>query len=66
VSEAGRVTHPKDSYGYAPAVERSIVIGDRLFTISTAGALASDVGTFAERGFVAFPAPSAGSGSSSR
>jgi hypothetical protein len=33
------------------------VVGDRLFTISTAGALASDLATFADRGFVAFPVP---------
>jgi hypothetical protein len=56
VTEAGRASHPADSYGYSPPIARSLVVGDRLFTISTAGALASDLGTFAERGFVAFPA----------
>src|SRR5205814_9784986 len=56
VTEAGRVSHPATN-GYAPPVDRSVVIGNRLFTISTTGALASDLGTFASDGFVAFPAP---------
>jgi uncharacterized secreted protein with C-terminal beta-propeller domain len=57
VTEAGRASHPADSYGYSPPIARSLVVGDRLFTISTAGALASDLATFADRGFVAFPVP---------
>jgi Beta propeller domain len=56
ISEAGRVSHPEDGSGYAPPIARSLVVGDRLFTISSAGALASDLGSFADRGFVAFPA----------
>jgi uncharacterized secreted protein with C-terminal beta-propeller domain len=56
VSEAGRVSHPQDGSGYTPPVVRSLVVGDRLFTISGAGALASELGSFADRGFVAFPA----------
>jgi hypothetical protein len=55
VTEAGRASHPADSYGYSAPINRSLVVGDRLFTISTAGALASDLATFGERGFVAFP-----------
>jgi uncharacterized secreted protein with C-terminal beta-propeller domain len=57
VTEAGRVSHPQGSYGYTPPIVRSLVVGDRLFTISTAGALASDLGSFADRGFVEFPQP---------
>src|SRR4051812_17031264 len=57
VTEAGRASQPVDSYGYSPPVARSLAIGDRLFTISTAGALASDLGSFADRGFVPFAAP---------
>jgi beta propeller domain-containing protein len=70
VTEAGRTSQPADSYGYSPAILRSLVVGQRLFTISTAGAMASDLSSFADRGFVAFPqpppqvasSPSAGSG----
>jgi hypothetical protein len=58
VTEAGRTSQPvADSYGYKPQIVRSLVVGERLFTISTAGAMASDLSTFADRGFVAFPAP---------
>jgi uncharacterized secreted protein with C-terminal beta-propeller domain len=55
VTEAGRAQHPTDS-GYSSPVTRSLVVGQRLFTVSVAGVLASDLQTFAERGFVAFPA----------
>ena len=57
VTEAGRVAHPQDTYGYAPTIVRNLVVGNRLFTISTAGAEASDLSSFADRGFVAFPQP---------
>jgi uncharacterized secreted protein with C-terminal beta-propeller domain len=54
VTEAGRANHPADSYGYSAPIVRSLVVGDRLFTVSGAGVLASDLGSFAERGFVPF------------
>jgi hypothetical protein len=57
VTEAGRASHPKDQNGYSAPISRSLVIGDRLFTLSTAGVLASDLGSFADRGFAAFPVP---------
>jgi uncharacterized secreted protein with C-terminal beta-propeller domain len=56
VNEAGRVSQPPASYGYAPPIVRSLVVGDRLFTISMSGARATDLGSFGDRGFVAFPA----------
>jgi uncharacterized secreted protein with C-terminal beta-propeller domain len=57
VTEAGRASHPADSNGYSAPITRSLVVGQRLFTISEAGALASDLATFADRGFVQFPVP---------
>jgi uncharacterized secreted protein with C-terminal beta-propeller domain len=57
VTEAGRAHHPADSYGYSAPITRSLIVGQRLFTISTSGALASDLSTFADRGFVTFPPP---------
>jgi hypothetical protein len=56
VTEAGRLSQPAQN-GYTPSITRSLVIGDRLFTISTFGALASDLATFADEGFVSFPLP---------
>jgi hypothetical protein len=47
--EVGRISHD------GAAVRRAVVIGDRLFTISDAGAQASDLGTLAPQAFVAFP-----------
>jgi hypothetical protein len=55
VTEAGRANHPKDQYGYSAPITRSLVVGDRLFTVSDAGVLASDLGSFVERGFAPFP-----------
>lgn len=54
VTESGRVAHPRGG-GYTAPIERSLVIGTRLFTVSGAGVMASDLKTLAERGFVAFP-----------
>ncbi len=63
VSEAGRTSQPADSYGYVPPIDRTVVVGDRLFTVSVNGVGASDLGTFADRGYVAFPQPQPQSGS---
>jgi len=54
VTEAGRASHPAGNYGNSEPIVRSLVVGDRLFTVSAAGVLASDLGSFAERGFVPF------------
>jgi hypothetical protein len=56
ISEVGRISHPASS-GYAPPILRSIVIGDRLYTLSGEGILASRLHTLAPATFVAFPAP---------
>jgi hypothetical protein len=64
VTEAGRVSHPAAD-GYSAPVDRSVVIGDRLFTVATDGVLASDLSSFASKGFVAFPQPQPQSGSGS-
>jgi hypothetical protein len=53
IDEKGRVSHPAAD-GYLPAVQRSLVVGDRLLTVSSAGVKANDLATFADRGFAAF------------
>jgi hypothetical protein len=42
--------------GGSPEIERSIVIGSTLYTLSDAGVMASNLGTLARQAFVAFPA----------
>ena len=61
LTEAGRVTHPSPaSEGFAPPIGRSLVIGDRLYTLSYAGLAASRLDTLAPVAFEAFPQPAAG------
>ena len=56
IAEVGRVTHPS-SGDYTWPIQRAIVIGDRLFTLSDAGVMASRLDTLAPLAFAAFPAP---------
>ena len=64
IAETGRVAHdPAD--GYIPAINRSIVIGDQLLTVSDGGVLASALDGFARVGWLAFPQPPASSSPSS-
>jgi Beta propeller domain len=56
IAEIGRVAHdPTD--GSVPAINRSIVIGDQLLTVSDGGVLASALDGFGRLGWVAFPQP---------
>ena len=67
IAEAGRITHPANSTGgagYAPPIGRSVVIGDKLFTLSYAGLAANSLDALTPLSFTAFPAPPAGNGSS--
>jgi hypothetical protein len=51
IAEVGRVEHPG---GGAPAVRRSIVVGDRVFTLSERGVLASGLSDLAPKGWIGF------------
>ena len=55
LNEVGDVRHRDIGSGYGTgAVRRSLVIGDALWTLSASGLAANDVGSLAERGWVAF------------
>jgi uncharacterized secreted protein with C-terminal beta-propeller domain len=54
IAEVGRVRHPGER---APSVGRSVVVGDRLLTVSDGGVQASGLDGFDARGWVAFPPP---------
>jgi hypothetical protein len=55
IEELGRISH--DGQQYSPGIRRSVVIGDRLFTISDLGAKSSSLATLADESFVEFPQP---------
>jgi hypothetical protein len=55
ITEVGRISHPAAAAGYVPPINRSIVVGSRLFTVSAGGVLASALDSLAPQTFVAFP-----------
>jgi hypothetical protein len=58
IAELGRISHdPID--GYTPQIERAVVAGTHLYTLSQAGLMASDLATLVRQSFVAFPQPPA-------
>ena len=46
--------HARIDYEYDPSIRRSLVVGETLWTVSSAGALASDVGDLDEQAWVSF------------
>ena len=58
IKEIGRITHGQDKegeeYWWAPAIERSLVIGDSLYTYSYDGLLQSDLETVEPGTYVGF------------
>ncbi len=57
IAEVGRITHPGAFGEGTPSVDRAVVVGDKVFTISGYGARASALAGFADRGWAAFPPP---------
>jgi hypothetical protein len=58
IAEVGRVVHDPVS-GSSPQIHRSLVIGNRLFTLSDAGIMASRLATLGREAFIALPQPPA-------
>ena len=61
IVEAGRVTHAGENVAAGSRVagipvRRSLVVGDTLYTVSDHGVMASGLSSFAEQGWLAFPA----------
>jgi uncharacterized secreted protein with C-terminal beta-propeller domain len=55
LDEVGRVQHPTSGQtGGPPPIDRSVVVGPRLFTLSQNGVLASDLTSLHDRGWAAF------------
>jgi Beta propeller domain len=54
IAEVGRIVHDPVS-GWLPAVQRALVIGNRVFTLSNTGVMASSLDGLAPQAFAAFP-----------
>jgi hypothetical protein len=61
ITETGFITQPDtaNTTGYRrySPIERSLIIGQTLWTISAAGAMASDLTTLRQQGWVSFAGP---------
>jgi hypothetical protein len=57
IAELGRITHDGVGGRITPSVQRAVVAGGRLFTISEYGVKASGLEDFASTGWAAFPPP---------
>jgi hypothetical protein len=55
ISERGRASHDEDVERYAWPIERSFVLGGRLFTLSQYGLETNSLDNLAEQGFLPFP-----------
>ncbi len=61
ITQVGRIAHDPIN-GFSAPIDRSLVIGARLFTLSSEGVMASDLTSLARVGFLAFPVPAPGGG----
>ena len=52
----GQITHPTGT-AVSPAIRRSVVVGDSVFTVSDAGVASSSLATLAAQGWTPFPQP---------
>ena len=57
IAQIGRVSHASFGAEWTPPVSRAVVVGARLFTISDLGVKASELESFADAGWAAFPQP---------
>jgi hypothetical protein len=64
ITEVGRIAHDPVN-GASPQIDRSLVIGQQLFTISSEGVMASSLATLARQAFVTFPSPAPAGGGTS-
>ena len=54
ITKIGQLTHSSRNGTGTPMIERAIVVGDHLYTISDAGVLSSDLHTLADQAWTAF------------
>jgi uncharacterized secreted protein with C-terminal beta-propeller domain len=56
IQQLGTVTHQNGNLNYLPQINRSVVVGDSVLTVSDAGVESSSISTLAPQGWVSFPA----------
>ena len=64
ITEVGLIVHDPVN-GTSPQIDRSLVIGQQLFTVSSEGVMASSLATLARQTFVTFPSPPPAAGGAS-
>ena len=57
IGELGRIAHTQAKQSQLPQIDRSVVVGRGLFTISSSGVAGNDLSSLAALGWTAFPAP---------
>jgi len=57
VEEVARIAAPLGEYGGVGYVQRALVVGDRLYTVSNLGVAATGLDAFDDQGFVSFSGP---------
>lgn len=57
IRELGRIVQSQAHQAQLPEIDRSVVVGPRLLTVSSAGVAANGLTNLAPLGFAAFPAP---------
>ena len=58
ITELGRIIHSQARQSQLPQIDRSVVVGSALLTVSSAGVAANGLASLASLGWVPFPAPS--------
>jgi uncharacterized secreted protein with C-terminal beta-propeller domain len=56
IAQVGTVVHEPGELGYEPQIRRSLVVGNKVVTVSEAGVEASSLDTLAPQGWASFPA----------
>jgi hypothetical protein len=64
IAELGRIAHDPAN-GMTPPIDRSLVIGQQLLSVSSEGVMSSNLATLARQAFVTFPSPPPTGGGSS-
>jgi uncharacterized secreted protein with C-terminal beta-propeller domain len=60
IQQLGTVTHQNGNLNYLPQINRSVIVGDSVLTVSDAGVESSAISTLAPQGWVSFPAAPSG------